>query len=81
MFNAKESTFHNGFQMKFENGYTISIQFGKGNYCHHEEGEAISAEIAIIDKDGQWYNFGSDHVKGYCTPNEVAEWIGKVSNF
>ena len=81
MFNAKESTFHNGFQMKFKNGYTISVQFGKGNYCHHEEGVAVSAEIAIWDADGKWFNFEHDQVKGYCSPNEVAEWISKASNF
>ena len=22
-----------GFQMTFENGYTVSVQFGPGNYC------------------------------------------------
>ena len=26
-------TYHSGFQIKLENGYTVSVQFGPGNYC------------------------------------------------
>ena len=96
-----KSTENKGFQMTFENGWTISVQFGYGNYCdnnHHPEGlnfhlhthlmeiqrnfskkqevtESSDAEIAIWDADGEWYNFGSDTVKGYCTADEVATWI------
>ena len=83
-----------GFSMVFENGWTISVQFGYGNYCqnnHHPNGFYFSknqdvttsedAEIAIWDNEGNWYNFGLDTVKGYCSTNEVAEWIDKVSKF
>lgn len=91
MFNS----FNNkGFQIKFENGWTISVQFGYGNYCenkNHPDGWDFSmkqnvvisgdAEIAMWDKDGNWYDFGSDTVKGWCSPNEVAEWIYKCSKF
>jgi hypothetical protein len=88
------STNNKGFQMTFENGWTISVQFGYGNYCqnqHHPNGFYFSknqdvtssedAEIAIWDNEENWYNFGSDTVKGYCSTNEVAEWIDKVSKF
>ena len=27
------STLNKGFQLTFENGLTISVQFGSGNYC------------------------------------------------
>jgi hypothetical protein len=83
-----------GFQMTFGNGWSISVQFGYGNYCqnnHHPMGFYFSknqdvttsedAEIAIWDKDGNWYNFGNDTVKGYCSTDDVAGWINKVSNF
>lgn len=53
-----------GFHMTFENGNTISIQFGGGNYCENynivigsERGRDISckdSEIAIWDKDNNW---------------------------
>ena len=41
--------------------------------------ESIDAEIAIWDKNGSWLNFGSDEVKGYVSPDEVAKWISIVS--
>lgn len=88
------STSNKGFSLTFENGWTISVQFGYGNYCdnnRHPDGwdfskkqevtQSSDAEIAIWDADGEWYNFGSDTVKGYCSANEVAEWITKVSKF
>lgn len=87
------STNNKGFQMTFENGWTISVQFGFGNYCsnrNHPDGwyaskdvECFScpdAEIAIWDSFGEYYNFEHDTVKGYCSTDEVAEWITKVSH-
>ena len=88
------STSNKGFSLTFKNGWTISVQFGYGNYCdnyRHPDGwdfskkqevtQSSDAEIAIWDADGEWYNFGSDTVKGYCSANEVAEWIEKVKKF
>ena len=55
-----------GFQMSFENGLTISVQFGYGNYCankneptnrHSANTECYDAEIAIFptkDKGPAW---------------------------
>ena len=87
------STNNRGFQMTFENGWTISVQFGFGNYCsnrNHPDGWYSSkgveyfscpdAEIAIWDSFGEYYNFGHDTVKDYCSTDEVAEWITKVSH-
>jgi len=86
------STENKGFQITFQNGWTISVQFGKGNYCEvgyiGEYGGEMKklrhyskdAEIAIF-KGEEWYNFGTDTVSGYCEPKEVAEWISKVSNW
>lgn len=86
-----------GFQMVFENGWTISVQFGPGNYSDArsfapgdydapmktKDGvwQSPNAEIAIWDAQGNWHEFeNGDTVKGWCTPNEVAEWIEKISN-
>jgi len=83
------STLNKGFNITFENGLTISVQFGCGNYCSNRF-ESISdplteaiiscnnAEIAIWDENKKWFNFGSDEVKGYCTSDEVAKWISKT---
>jgi len=85
-----------GFCLTFENNLTISVMFGVGNYCERRdynadyknemkiEGDCVikskSAEIAIWDKDNNWFNFGSDQVKGYVSASEVAEWIHRVQS-
>lgn len=89
-----KSTHNKGFQMTFENGWTISVQFGYGNYCgnrNHPEGygfnertEIVSspdAEIAIWSDEDSWYDFDGLTVKGYCSVDEVADWISKVKSF
>jgi hypothetical protein len=81
-------TSNKGFQMTFENGCTISVQFGYGNYCdnrNHPDGydfsnrrtmvESSTAEIAILLPNGEFYDFGNDSVRGYCSANEVANYI------
>ena len=55
-------TSHKGFQLTFQNGWTASVQFGRGNYCSKryslDIAEASSnwksenAEILIFDKAG-----------------------------
>jgi hypothetical protein len=80
-----------GFQMTFENGVTISVQFGWGNYHDNREmfpgpdyaetdrriGEAGSpnAEIAIWNAEDVWFNFGGDTVAGWVEPDDIAKWI------
>ena len=84
---AKESG--KGFQMTFANGNTISVMFGIGNYCSNKntlkitDGHTVcnDAEIAIWNSDGNEYIFGNgDSVEGYCTTNEVAQWINCAAN-
>ena len=57
-----------GFQMTFENGYTISVMFGRGNYSSNRFNEGVpqmgeasragatiesdSAEICVWDENG-----------------------------
>jgi len=81
--------------MTFENGWTVSVAFGTGNYCdkrgigfddmdepmRHLGWESRTAEIAAWDANDDWYDFGYDTVKGWCTPEEVAEFIAMVSKF
>lgn len=72
-----------GFQMTFENGNTISVMFGTGNYCDNKNGindqtegtKSGTAEIAIWNKEGVWYNFGNDEVIGYASTDETAKWV------
>lgn len=82
------SSGNKGFTMGFENGLVISVQWGSGAYCERKSLNAdpraemkqttvqsSSAEIAIWDANGNWFNFGHDTVKGWCTANQVAYWI------
>ena len=50
-----------GFHMTFENGLTVSVQWGAGNYCDNhcppdmdfsfsKDAESSTAEVAILDK-------------------------------
>jgi hypothetical protein len=84
-------TSNKGFQLTFDNGLTISVQWGVGNYCTRRDYlgapdpmsvelvESTTAEIAIWNGSDEWFNFGSDEVKGYVGADEVAEWIIKTS--
>ena len=72
-----------GFAMTFENGYTISVQWGPGNYCatrnneefikqnpftgEHRTYESHTAEIAAWGPDGEWLHL-SEH-------DDVAGWL------
>ena len=89
-----KSTRNRGFHMTFQNGMTISVQFGHTNYCSRRNDhpydstkfeemdemrqliiESNTAEIAIWNTEGKWFNFGSDTVKGWVDTDEVATWI------
>lgn len=84
------SNYNKGFSMTFENGLTISVQYGCGNYCanrfrpgvtsitdhmKHTRTESTDAEIAIWDANNFDFDFGSDSVLGWVSPNDVANWI------
>lgn len=71
-----------GFQIKFANGYTVSVQWGPGNYCDNFTGDAhkvandsSTAETAIITPDGSFLMYKGDDVQGHQTADDVAETI------
>lgn len=81
MFKINERTL-SGFQMTFDNGWTVSVQWGSGTYTdnHYRSfGDkcvtSSDAEIAAWDKFGNWHDFGNDTVKGWCKTDEVAKFI------
>ena len=74
-----------GFQMVFDNGYTISIQWGAGYYCSNKFGEdgadSITAEVGIFETHSPYKVVlinGQTH-ESYLTPERVAELIAKVA--
>lgn len=79
-----------GYHMTFSNGWTVSVQWGPGNYCDHHNTYGFyapkesdkwysgTAEVAAWDRNGVWYQFDSDTVDGYKTPDEVAAFIAMI---
>lgn len=76
------STMNKGFQLEFGNGFEISVQWGKGNYCSNKNTESPygfeltqnfttsnSAEIMV-----------NGYVMGWLDTNSVAKAIDIVSN-
>jgi hypothetical protein len=80
-----------GIHITFDNGYTLSVQFGPGNYCDHydrrigaddaacgKEGSS-TAETAYWSDDGGLINEGDgDTVQGYQTIDQVIDRINRV---
>jgi hypothetical protein len=90
------ATGNKGFQITFENGNTVSVQWGPSNYCKptDERGRgaphkaptevpswsATEVEVAAWDNKGSWHNCGGDQVKGWLTPEQVLEFMTFVAN-
>ncbi len=82
-----------GFHLTFENGYTVSVQFGPGNYCDNYDrdigvdeklsGEVGSntAECAVWGRDSKMIKRDgwSDTVNGYMTSANVLELMNWAS--
>ncbi len=86
------ATQNKGFRMKFENGFSISVQWGTENYCEKKSfntdidprkeriWESTSAEIAVFNEEGIVPIGGDDQVIGWLSSNEVALVITIVSS-
>ena len=64
---------HDGFQITFSNGCTISVMFGK--YTFSDSGET-TAEVAAWNSDGNWMLFQEDNLPSYqwiVLPENVSE--------
>lgn len=83
-------TMKHGFHVVFENGYTVSVQFGPGNYCEHydrkigEDSEACgkegssTAECAVWPEGGpmiEYKGWDGSNVGGWKTPAEILELL------
>ena len=77
----EEST---GIFMKFHNGNTISIQWGKGTYGSYRDEaakpETLTAEVLISNVDVEGGNFPIQPI-GWCEADEVAKLIYQASTF
>ena len=71
-----------GIYMTFDNGNTISIQWGMGNYSSTRTvkkptPKCTSAEVAIWDENDEWARIDETEgiVKGWVDPDEIAKLI------
>ena len=74
-----------GFQITFDNGYTVSVQFGPGNYSSNYNLSMLEninkpmtaglAETALIAPDGSFVAYKDDDVQGYQSVSDVLELI------
>ena len=80
-----------GFQITFDNGYTVSVQFGAGNYCDNYNlggmeyydkpvPPSSTAETALIDPNGNFVEYKGDDVQARQTPQDVIELMIYADN-
>jgi hypothetical protein len=84
-FKAENNEWHHGFQMTFENQFTISVQFSKHNYS--DQGET-TAEVAAWNSNGDWFYFDDNKwniienkdtdVMSHQTTDDVARMISEL---
>lgn len=76
------STMRKGFHMTYENGLTVSVQWGAGNYCdnrfpadldhlYREDARSDTAEVAVM-RGRKFLN------ANYFLPEDVADWQDDV---
>lgn len=80
------------FQLKFTNGYCLSVGFGPSHYCSaqslqapvnpldNRRWESSSAEVAIITPEGSLLELDGDTVEGYVNADAVAKIAMFVSH-
>ena len=90
------STHNKGFQMTFDNGFRISVQWGHGNYCavkdqgmwgdeqKEDYWDSVSAEIAVFGENDNMISLRGDdcfdQVAGWLGTDTVAKVIAIVSS-
>ena len=82
-------TDNKGFQITYDNGYTVSVQFGPGNYSSNYNlsmlenmGKPMTAntvETALIAPDGSFVAYKDDDVQGYQDAAGVLELLDYAS--
>jgi hypothetical protein len=80
-----------GFHIGFENGFSLSVQFGGGNYGSNYDEDVLpktkepfrkaeKAEIAVL-KNGNLYDWEhGDTVEGHVSTQNVAKILFYISN-
>ena len=88
-----QATTNKGFRMTFDNGFSISAQWGSMNYCERRNYsdeyksemkedfiKSADAEIAVLEGKRMLGIDEHDSVIGWCSTEEVAKYIAIVSS-
>lgn len=80
------ATRNQGFHITFPNGWTVSVQFGPGNYCQERYStlephrldiwECSDAEVAVRPPGGRF-----EEVEDHRTPLDVLAILNKVAAY
>ena len=81
-----EDNSNTGFQITFDNGYTVSVGIGWGHYCSNMIDKDLNVgnpnypdsdccETAIIKPNGRFLKYKNGSVQSYQTTEELAETI------
>jgi hypothetical protein len=64
-----------GFHMEFENGWTVSVQFGKYNYCDNQVAHESLDELFNSSSASQPLPYAPEAREVMTSPNaEIAAW-------
>jgi len=79
-FTARDTKWGTGFRITFNNGYTVSVQFGRSTYS--DQGETTAEVVAWgPELEHNWIKLGEDNeVKGHCSPEDVLGIMNMVAN-
>lgn len=81
-----------GLRVTFDNGWTVSVQWGQGNYCenrdlpiskfeNHDSHPSPNAEVAIWHLDEPLHHLGAfDEVVGWLDPDRVILLMAAVQS-
>lgn len=62
-------------------GYIVNGEDVPSEQSYPDSFQSKDAEIAAWDKNGEGFDFGDGHVKGWVSADEVADFIHQVRNF
>lgn len=77
-----------GFHIGLQNGFIVSVQFGRGNYCEHhqdpawgtpEKGDSYNAETAVFAPNGDMMPVNGDAVQGWQSPDDAVRLLATVA--
>lgn len=83
-------TRNKGVHFTFENGWTVSVQWGGGNYCDNYDAEigrnievppSTTAEVAAWASDGNLITLSDGYtVMGHQTPEQVLALMNDIAS-